>query len=76
MIDPTSFQYVSRPDYPIWRWFTAPLEVLWGPDNVTLIVIILFLVLLIISYSIVIYALVQDTGFSVILATIFTCQST
>ena len=64
VIDPASFQHVSRPDYPIWRWFRAPLEVLWGPDNVTLIVIILFLVLLIISYSIVIYTLVHDISFS------------
>lgn len=21
VIDPASFQHVSRPDYPIWRWF-------------------------------------------------------
>lgn len=29
-IDPQSFQTVARPNYPIWRWFTAPVEVLWG----------------------------------------------
>jgi uncharacterized ion transporter superfamily protein YfcC len=42
-IDPASFQLTARPDYPIWRWFTAPIEVLGAPGNMTLIVIILFL---------------------------------
>lgn len=27
IIDPQSFQFVARPDYPVWRWFTAPLSV-------------------------------------------------
>ena len=44
-IDPQSFQYVARPDYPIWRWLTAPVEVLWGPDAVTIITIIVFLLM-------------------------------
>ena len=39
-IIPDSFALTVRPDYPIWRWFTAPLEVLAGPDNLTIIVII------------------------------------
>jgi uncharacterized ion transporter superfamily protein YfcC len=37
VIDPQSFRYVARPDYPAWRWLTAPVEVLWGPDAVTII---------------------------------------
>lgn len=45
LIDQTSFRAIERPDYPIWRWFTAPLEVLWGEDNLILITIILFIVL-------------------------------
>jgi uncharacterized ion transporter superfamily protein YfcC len=45
IIDPQSFQYVARPDYPIWRWLTAPVEVLWGPDAVTIITIIIFLLM-------------------------------
>ena len=45
VIDPQSFQYVARPDYPIWRWLTAPVEVLWGPDAVTIITIIVFLLM-------------------------------
>jgi len=24
---PGSFQYTEAPDYPVWRWFTAPVEV-------------------------------------------------
>lgn len=42
-IDPASFQFTPRPDYPIWRWFLAPLEVLAAPGNLTIIVIIIFL---------------------------------
>jgi uncharacterized ion transporter superfamily protein YfcC len=38
-----SYREVERPDYPVWRWFTAPLEILAGPDNITPIVIILFI---------------------------------
>ncbi len=45
MIDPASFRYVDAPPYPVWRWFTAPVEVLWGPDGLTIIVILLFLLM-------------------------------
>lgn len=49
--------------------------VLWMPIHVAFFgegpVFLLFLALLIISYSIVIYALVQDTNFNVLLASIF-----
>lgn len=51
VLDPQSFQYVPRPDYPIWRWLTAPLEVLAGPDNVTIIIIILFILLVGASFA-------------------------
>ena len=37
-----SYQEIVRPDYPFWRWFTAPIEVLFGPDNLTPIVLIIF----------------------------------
>jgi uncharacterized ion transporter superfamily protein YfcC len=40
---PDSFQYTTQPDYPVWRWFTAPLEVLGAPGSLTVIVIIIFL---------------------------------
>jgi len=45
VIDPNSFTLTQRPDYPIWRWFTAPLEVLAGPDSLTVIAIVLFILL-------------------------------
>jgi membrane protease YdiL (CAAX protease family) len=49
--------------------------VLWMPIHVAFlgegVVFLAFLILLIISYSEVIYALVQDTGFNVLLASIF-----
>jgi uncharacterized ion transporter superfamily protein YfcC len=45
LIQPDSFAYTARPDYPIWRWFTAPVEVLGGPDGLTIGVIIVFLLM-------------------------------
>jgi len=42
-IDPASFQFVEKPDYPIWRWFTAPLEVLGSESGLTVIIIIVVL---------------------------------
>lgn len=42
-IDPTSFRLVERPDYPVWRWFVAPLEVLGSESGLTVIVIIIVL---------------------------------
>ena len=38
-----SYQEIERPVYPFWRWFTAPIEILFGPDNLTLIVLIVFI---------------------------------
>ena len=39
-----SYREISKPDYPFWRWFSAPIEVLFtGPDNITPIVIIIFI---------------------------------
>ncbi len=45
-----SYQQVEKPNYPVWRWFTAPIEVLWSSDAVLVITIILFI--LIVSGSI------------------------
>ena len=42
-IDPASFQFTERPDYPVWRWFVAPLEVLGSDNGLTVIVIIVVL---------------------------------
>jgi uncharacterized ion transporter superfamily protein YfcC len=51
-IDPQSFQIVSSPDYPFWRWFTAPVEVLWGSDGLIIITIILFILIVGISFAV------------------------
>ncbi len=45
LINPDSFQFTERPDYQIWRWFTAPVEVLWGEDSLLVIVICLFILM-------------------------------
>jgi len=52
VIDPQSFQYGEQPDYPVWRWFTAPLEVLWGPGSTVIIVIIVFLLMVGVSFAV------------------------
>lgn len=44
-IDAATFTEVVRPDYPIWRWFTAPFEVFAAENNVTVIGIIVFIIL-------------------------------
>ncbi len=43
MITPGSYETVAKPDYPFWRWFTAPVEILFAEGNATLITLILFL---------------------------------
>ncbi len=43
LIVPGSYSAQTAPDYPPWRWITAPLEVLASSDNLALITIILFL---------------------------------
>lgn len=45
VITPGSYHAIPQPQYPIWRWFTAPIEVLWGPDNLVVITIIVFILL-------------------------------
>lgn len=45
LIDPASYQQIERQDYPVWRWFTAPVEVLWGEDSLIIITIIVFILL-------------------------------
>jgi uncharacterized ion transporter superfamily protein YfcC len=44
LVVPGTYQETPRPAYAVWRWFTSPVEVLWGPDKLTVITIILFLV--------------------------------
>ncbi len=46
VIVPGSFRYIESPVYPAWRWLTAPVEVLWGPDAAVIITIIVVLLLI------------------------------
>ena len=43
VIVPGTFQFADAGNYPFWRWFTAPVEVLWSADSVTVIMIIVFI---------------------------------
>lgn len=52
VIDPNSFTYSARPDFPVWRWFTAPVELLSSPDGLTVITIILFLLMVGASFAV------------------------
>jgi uncharacterized ion transporter superfamily protein YfcC len=42
-IDPASFRQVPSPDYPVWRWFVAPVEGLGSESGLTVIVILVVL---------------------------------
>jgi len=44
MIRPDSFQYVEKIPFPVYRWFTAPVEVLFSENGPTIIVLILLIV--------------------------------
>jgi uncharacterized ion transporter superfamily protein YfcC len=43
MINPDSFQYIEKAAYPIYRWFTAPFEVLFSANAPVIIVLILLI---------------------------------
>lgn len=51
VIDATSYTLTERPDYPVWRWFTAPFEVFAAEGSATIIGVILFIVLVGIAFS-------------------------
>jgi len=52
VIDATSFTFTNRPNYPVWRWFTAPFEVLGAEGNITVIAIILFILLVGVAFAV------------------------
>lgn len=71
VLDAGSFAFGDRPNYPVWRWFTAPFEVLAAPGGVTVIGVILFIVLVGIAFAVmdrsgilkyVIHSIVQKFG--------------
>ncbi len=43
VIAPDTFRFTDGGGYPVWRWFTAPFEVLVSADAVTVIFIIVFI---------------------------------
>ena len=47
VIDPASFAFIERPDFPIWRWLTAPVEVLFTSDGLTKVLPIILFILLV-----------------------------
>lgn len=51
-IIPASFKFMDAPHFPVWRWFTAPVEVLWGPDSIMIISIIAFILIIGGSFSV------------------------
>lgn len=44
-IIPDTYQEVTTIHYPVWRWFTAPIEVLFSEGAMVLVVILLFLLI-------------------------------
>ena len=42
---PGTYHSVDKPNYPVWRWFTAPVEVLASEDGFQAIVIIAFIMI-------------------------------
>ena len=55
-----SYREISRPAYAFWRWFTAPFEILAGPENLTPIVLIVFIAAIGGSITILEYAGVME----------------
>jgi uncharacterized ion transporter superfamily protein YfcC len=64
-----SYREIPRPRYPVWRWFVSPLEILiTGPDNITPIVLIIFITAVGGSVAVLEYAGVMEAliGFLVV----------
>lgn len=44
LIVPESFHYIQKVPFPVYRWFTAPVEVLFSSDGIVAIMLILFII--------------------------------
>jgi len=55
-----SFHEIPKPDYPFWRWFTAPVELLFGPESITPIMLCLFMLVVGGSIAVLEYAGVME----------------
>lgn len=52
IIDIGSFREIEKMDYPVWRWFTAPIEVIWGPDAMVVDTIIVFILVVSAAFAV------------------------
>jgi uncharacterized ion transporter superfamily protein YfcC len=52
VIDAETFALTERPNYPIWRWFTAPFEIFAASGSATVIGLIAFIVLVGIAFAV------------------------
>lgn len=52
VILPDSFSFTDQPGLPVWRWFTAPVEVFFSPDGVTILGIIVFILLVGVAFAV------------------------
>jgi len=43
MVVEDSYHQIEKGNYPAWRWFTAPVEVIWGDNWMMVMVLILFM---------------------------------
>lgn len=57
IVQPGTYTEISKPDYPVWRWITAPVEVFWGSNSLTIIVLVAFLIFIGGSF-----ALLEESG--------------
>ncbi len=46
MVVADSFTFMDSSGYPAWRWFTAPIEVIWGDNWLMVMVLSLFMIFL------------------------------
>ncbi len=46
-IDPHSFHYTEKSALPVYRWFTAPVEVLYASQNSPVVIVLSLLILFI-----------------------------
>ncbi len=47
LVDPQSYHLVEKPEVPVYRWFTAPAEVLYASSNAQVALVICLLILFI-----------------------------
>jgi uncharacterized ion transporter superfamily protein YfcC len=64
IIDSGSYHLTTQPVFPIWGWFTAPVAVLGSPDGTVIIVIILFILMVGVSFALLDHSGIIQAGIS------------